>query len=225
MARLPRLVLAGQPHLVIQRALDRHAAFADAEDRAHFADVLREGLAVEKVQLHAYALLADELRLLATPDEPAALGRLMQAIGRRYVVAYNRRHARRGTLWEGRFRAAPVEPGEWLLAAMAWIEQADDVPGVTSAAHHLGARRDPLITDPPAFWQLGNTPFEREAQWRRRLADTPTAQEAARLRRAALGGWACGSVAFVAAASASGRPAAPRPRGRPRRESGPDQPA
>jgi len=217
MARLPRLVLAGQPHLVIQRALVRHAAFADAEDRARLFDVLREALAAERVQLHAYALRSDELRLLVTPPEVRSLARLMQAIGRRYVVAYNRRHGRSGTLWDGRFRAAAVEPGEPLLGAMVWVEQTDDASAATSAAHHLGKLRDVIVTDPPAYWRLGNTPFEREAVWRERLAHGLSAADALRLRRAALGGWAIGSPAFVAAAAASGRPAEPRPRGRPRR--------
>lgn len=217
MARLPRLVLAGQPHLVIQRSVDRRAAFADAEDRARFVDVLREALAAERVQLHAYALLGHELRLLVTPPEAHSLARLMQAIGRRYVAAYNRRHGRSGTLWDGRFRAGPVEPGEPLLAAMAWVEQGEDASDATSAPHHLGASRNTLITDPPAYWRLGNTPFEREAAWRERLTHGVAAADAARLRRAALGGWAYGSAAFVEAGTVAGRPAGPRPRGRPRR--------
>ncbi len=217
MARLRRLVLAGQPHLVIQRTLDQRAAFVDDEDRSRFIDALRTALAAERVQLHAYALGDTEIRLLATPAEPRSLARLMQAVGRRYVVAYNRRHGRTGTLWEGRFRACPVEPGEFLLAAMAWVEQPAGNMAPGSANHHLGGRRDSLITDPPAFWQLGNTPFEREAAWRKRLARGISMQEEAQLRRAALGGWAFGSPTFTAAASVTGRPAAPRRPGRPRR--------
>lgn len=219
MARLSRLVLAGQPHLVQQRALDGRAAFTDEADRAHLIDILREGLAVERVELHAYALHQDELRLLATPVGPQALARLVQAIGRRYVVAYNRRNARRGTLWDGRFRACPVEPGEFVLAAMVWVEQEGETGNASSAAHHLGTRRDSLITDPPAYWDLGNTPFEREVAWRRRLEVGLTEERVAQLHRALHGGWALGSPAFVVSAASASRPAAPRPRGRPRRTS------
>ena len=31
--------------------------------------------------------------------------------------------------------------------------------GATSAAHRLGGPRDALLTDPPEYWQLRNTPF------------------------------------------------------------------
>jgi putative transposase len=132
------------------------------------------------------------------------------------VAAYNRRHQRSGTLWEGRFRCAVVEPGASRLAALQWVDGLSAEPGLTSAAHRAGGVRDPLLSDLPEFWLLGNTPFEREAAWRQRLAEGLPAAESAGLRRAALGGWAVGSSDFqTAVAAAAQRPAAPRPRGRP----------
>lgn len=217
MARLPRLVVANQPHLVIQHGLDQPPVFMDAQDLAHLMEVLRMGLMEEHVRLHAYAVREHEILLLATPPEPPSLARLMQTLGRRYVVAFNRRHGRTGTLWNGRFSAAAVEPGEPLLAAMAWVEQDCDASGVSSAGHHLGHHRDPLITDAPAYWSLGNTPFAREAAWRERLASGVAEHQAASLRRAARGGWALGSPRFIKAMGSRDRPAAPRAPGRPPR--------
>lgn len=217
MARLPRLVLPGHPHLAILRVLQGRAAFDDAVDRQAFVDALREAAANEGVQVHAYALLPEEARLLLTPSTSTALARLMQAIGRKYVSAYNRRHHRSGTLWSGRYRCAVIEPGDACLDAMLWLDGASTQPGATSAAHHVGERRDALLVDPPAYWALGNTPFEREAQYRSRLAEGLAESRASALRRATQGGWAVGSARFAAAAAtASGRPARPRSRGRPR---------
>ena len=189
MARLPRLVLPGLAHYVVQRGHNRGQVFTDAEDRAEFLRALREAAAAHGVGVHAYALADDELQLLLTPPSAPALSRMMQTLGRRYVSAYNRRHGRSGTLWEGRYRCAVVEPGAWLLAALCLI---DNQPGVTSAGHRTGAARDPLLTDPAEFWHLGNTPFEREAAWRARLAQSLPPAEAEALRHAALGGWAIG---------------------------------
>lgn len=221
MARLPRLVVPGQPHVVILRALDGRAAFADEADRVHFRAVLRDSLQAEQAQLHAYALGDDELRLLVTPANARSLARLMQAIGRRYVVAHNQRHGRKGTLWDGRFRACAIEPGDAVLMAMAWMERTDTGIWASSSGHHLGTQRDALITDPPAYWALGNTPFEREAAWRQRLQRGIDETQATRLQRAVLRGWPYGSPEFTeATAAATGRPAAPRPRGRPRRATG-----
>jgi putative transposase len=217
MARMPRLVLPGHAHGVIQRALPGEAAFVDDTDRQRYLMHLREAVARHHVTLHAFALLPGEVQLLATPAEETALGLCMQAVGRSYVSAYNRRHARRGTLWDGRYRAAVVEPGALRLTLLALVDGQSSETGWTSAAHRLGGARDPTLTDPPEFWALGNTPFEREVAYRRHLAARAPPDALAAIRRAVLGGWPVASAAFTSALAAStGRAARPRLAGRPR---------
>jgi len=216
MARLTRLVLPGQAHYLIQRGHSAQPVFADATDRAAFMAALREAAAAEHVAVHAYALADTEVQLLATPEQAPALGRMVQAVSRRYVSAYNRRHGRSGTLWDGRFRCAVVEPGATRLAVLRLIDGVSAEAGITSAGHRLGGAREPLLTDLPEIWALGNTPFDREAAYGQLLAQGLAAREAEALRRAALGGWAAGSAAFAAqVAETAARPALPRPRGRP----------
>lgn len=222
MARLPRLALPGHAHYVIQRAHGSVAAagvFTDAQDRETFLAALRQAARSQPVQIHAYALLADELQLLATPADAQALSRLVQDVGRRYVSAYNRRHGHRGSLWDGRFRAAVVEPGTLRLAALLLVDGTSTERGVTSAAHRRGDGADALLTDLPEWWRLGNTPFDREAAYRALLDNGVEGPVASQLRRAALGGWVAGSAAFVAEASAAAaRPVRPRLPGRPFRD-------
>lgn len=218
MARLPRLVVSGQAHLIIQRGHSGAAVFADDLDRASYLAALRETAASEQVQVHAYALLRAEVQLLVTPAEPGALSRLMQALGRRYVATHNRRHGRSGTLWDGRFRCGVVEPGATRLQALCLVDGAPAESRFTSAPHRLGGPRDALLIDPPEYWHLGNTPFEREAVYRTLLEAGVAPVMASLLRSAALGGWAAGSAEFRAGlAATASRPAQPRPRGRPRR--------
>ncbi|MDO9094287.1 MAG: transposase [Rubrivivax sp.] len=220
MARLPRLEWPGQMHYVILRghgALTSPGVFTDAADRLVFLAALREAAAAEALRVHAYALLHDEAQLLVTPNAPGALGRLVQTVGRRYVSAYNRRHGRRGSLWAGRFHSAVIEGGALALATLRLVDGASTEPGASSAGHRIGAALETWLSDPPEVWALGNTPFEREAAYRTLLAQGVRPEEAVALRRAALGGWVLGSAAFVASAERiTARPAAPRPRGRPR---------
>ena len=216
MARLPRLALPQHAHYIIQRGHSGRAVFADAEDRADYLAALRAAAAQSQVQLHAWALLEGEVQLLATPALRPSLGQMLQAVGRRYVSAYNRRHGRSGTLWDGRFRCAVVEPGAMRLAALSLIDGQSPEPGITSASHRLGGPPDSALADPPEVWQLGNTPFEREAAYRALLVQGLPASVAEALRRAALGGWAAGTPAFAAqVAEAAARPALPRAKGRP----------
>ncbi len=218
MARLPRLALPGFAHYVIQRGHNGQPVFLDATDRSLYLAAMAAAAGAEPVQLHAWALLETEVQLLATPASGDALSRFMQAVNRRYVRAFNTRHGRSGTLWDGRFRAAVVEPGVLRLHALALVDTATaTASGNTPAGQRRGGPRDSLAVDPPEYWALGNTPFEREAAYRALLDEGVPRATAHLLRRAALGGWAAGFASpSVQHAEAGGRPLSPRRRGRPR---------
>ena len=230
MARLPRLGVGGWPHLLLQRVHDRQSLARDDEDRAHCLNVLREAARTHRVAVHAYALADDHLTLLATPETDEGLSLTMQALGRRYVAGFNRRHGREGGLWSGRYRAALLEPAQYLLDAMVFVEleavMAGSVASVdanqwSSGPAHLGRRTDPLLTDHALFWALGNTPFEREHAWRQRLAEGLPAARAEALRQAMHKSWALLPAQDAARLSAlAGRPMAARARGRPRKTVG-----
>lgn len=227
MARLPRLVLPGQPHHIIQRGNNRQAIFVDDKDRQHFLDTLRECALTHQVAIHAYVLMDNHVHLLTTPQQVDGLSRMMQSLGRRYVGWFNHRHGRSGTLWEGRFRAALIEGERHLLACARYIELNPLRAGMgvdagaypwSSCAHHLGRRRDPLVNEHPMYWALGNTPFEREAAYRELLEQGLSDEEVGALTASALKGWPLGSASFLQGLAAQvDRPMAPRSRGRPRK--------
>ncbi len=210
MARLPRLDIAGLPHLLVQRVMADTALTRDAQDRTALWAALLDASRAHRVAVHAYVLLDDHFHLLVTPSHPGDLGRFVQAVGRRYVAGYNKRHARQGSLWAGRFRASVIDPARYLLQAMAFIEghaaraglvpdPTHDVPEILSSlAHHLGRRTDALVTDHALFWSLGNTPFDREAAWRAQLTEGLSAQQVVTLSKASSAGWALGDEAFQA---------------------------
>ena len=226
MARLTRLALAGQLHHVALRGHSGTALFRDDTDRRAFLDDLQKAVRQHGLAVHAYALLESEAHWLATPSQAEALGRAVQSLGRRYVALFNRRHGRSGTLWDGRFRSSLLEPASWLLPATVYIEalpvslglalQAADWPW-SSAAAHLGLRRDALLSDHPSYWVVGNTPFEREHAHADNLSNGVIGEQAAALETALKRGLAVGSSAFIEALQASAtRPLQARPRGRPR---------
>jgi putative transposase len=227
LARLSRVAAPGLPHFVRQRGRGPEAVFADPEDRRLILRWLREAAEVQAVAVHAYVLLPGEVMLVATPSEAGALGRALQSAGGRYARHYNRRHGLRGALWDGRFRACVLDPDAHLLAVMRHVEaaplraglvaEADAYPW-SSLAHHLGLVTDPLVSEPAAYWALGNTPFERQARYRAGFDPGPPAEFGERLMAAANRGWPLGDAAFLRALKAPGqRPLRPGVRGRPRK--------
>lgn len=224
MARLPRLYAPGVVQYVLQRPAAGRAFFADADDYRFFIALLGEAARAESVALHAYVLLPVELRLLATPPGLRAIGRLMQAIGRRYTPYLNRRSGRGGPLWDRRYRSALIDADALLLPSMRHIEQRPVVLSLaehvqdwpwSSYAHHAGTAQQAFVSDHARYWSLSDTPFARQAAYRR-LVDAPQDEaEVRRIERATELGWAVGDPAWEARiGDLANRRAAPLPRGR-----------
>ncbi len=226
MARLPRLTLAGQVHLVLLRGNNRQALFFDAQDRQAFLQLLQAGCVQHQVALHGYALLESQVQLLLTPATSEGLPKMMQDVGRRYVRGFNARHLRTGTLWEGRYRATVVQADPYLLRAMVHIDllavraglvaqAADDL--WSSHGHYVGLRSDGLLTPHAIYWGLGNTPYAREAAYRERVLAGLLQDQHDQLMQATLKGWVLGAPEFVAQLqNQTSRRLSPGERGRPR---------
>jgi putative transposase len=216
MARLARLCIPGHPHLVQQRGHNGQPVFIDEADIRGFLRMLVEAAKANGVAVHAYGLAAGEVHLLATPATADSLSRLMQAIGRQHGQAFNRRHGRSGSLWDGRFRTAPIDGEQHLLAAMRYVESAVPDLRASSASHHLGQAIDPVVSDHSLYWALGNTPFDREVKYRTWFEQGASSAEAERFRRAVTQGWPLGEASFIDSLSqVTTRRLAARPRGRP----------
>jgi putative transposase len=205
MARLPRLIIASQPHHVIQRGNDRQPIFREESDYLAFLGWMREAAKTFKVAIHAYVLMPNHLHLLVSPADEGGLAHMMQWIGRQYVPYFNHKYARVGSLWQGRFKTSLVDSERYFLVCSRYIELnpvraqlvADplDYPW-SSYAHHAGARPDGMITDHPLYWALGNTPFEREAAYIGLVQQGLSADEVSGINQAVLKGWPLGSNEF-----------------------------
>lgn len=227
MARLPRLVIAGLPHVVSLQVQHEQTLAHDDADREALLLRLRASAQEHGVAVHAFAFDDAGLDLLVSPPQPLALGRFMQSIARRHAAAFNRRHARHGSLWAGRYRTAAVEPQAWMLRCMRWVESrarrsATQAPAHVSAVmqssepHHTGTAVAGWLADPPAYWALGNTPFERELVYRQWLHAPADPADADKIESALRGGWFLGDASFLRTfLPQPARAVAPRAPGRP----------
>jgi putative transposase len=106
MPRKTRMYLPDIPVHVVQRRNNLDACFFCEDEYRYFLDLLQEGQGRFGVTLHAYVLMTNHVHLLMTPRDTAGISRLMQHLGRHYVLYINRQYRRTGTLWEGRHKAS-----------------------------------------------------------------------------------------------------------------------
>jgi len=231
MARLSRLAFAGQAHLLALAGTAVQPVFIDDEDRRRFTLMLLECSRACGVAVHAYSLLDEQILMLATPAQPGSLQRFMQRLGRKYVGAFNLRHGHSGALWARRYGAAAIDAATHGWRCIRLIEQApvragraarpEDWPW-SSASHHVGQLRNPVLREHELHWRLGNTPFEREARHAQVIAESLSETEVRSLIAASMRGWPIGPPSFVETlADVAGSPSGqlrPRARGRPKGE-------
>ena len=213
---------------VTHRGVNRAAVFLDAEDFDRYRTLLGKALSREGVALHAYVLMGNHVHLLVSAERALAFSRAMCLLGQGYVPAFNRRHGRTGTLWEGRFRSCLVDSEGYLLTAYRYIElnpvragmveRAEDYPW-SSVRANLGVAGDPLVTPHAQFIAMGTDIAERSSWYRAWLDQGVPPDDLDAFRTHAAQERAFGSTRFQAMVAATlNREVSVRRRGRPRRE-------
>lgn len=204
MTRLARHYVPEQPQHVILQGLTG-PAFLDEGDYLYFLACLADAARVADLAVHAWVLMPHAIQLLVTPSYESSVAMAMQAVGRRYVETFNRRHGRRGTVWRGEYRATVIEPARYFLLASQVVDRAPvrnrlvAEPGNypwSSYTHHIGLRVDSFIKDHPLYWALGNTPLERYQAYRDLSAQPVDELEVDNLMQSTLKGWVLGSAAY-----------------------------
>ncbi len=224
--RLPRYVLPGQPLHIIQRGNNRQAIFYTQQDAVNFLTWLEEAAGEHGLAVHAYVLMPNHVHLLASAEGASSLARAMQTLGRRYVRYLNTRLQRSGTLWEGRYRASPIDTDRYFFQCSRYIELnpvrarlADEPAGYRWSSYHANAigNADALVKPHVLYLALAADERGRAAAYRDLFAENLSPTTLTAIRVATNGGWALGDDEFkLRMADVSGRRTQPLRRGRKR---------
>lgn len=187
MARKARLVVPGVPLHVMAKGAVGLTVFPTDESKLTYLAWLRDAALEYQLDVHAYVLMPNFLHLLVTPFNDDSLARVMQSLGRRYTQYLNQHRQQTGTIWTGRYLSSVVDPQEYLLACQKFIELKPQSEGLVSRPEdypwssyriHVGKDANYGLKDAAAFWNLGNTPFERQMNWKLYVDEGLTDQEA-----------------------------------------------
>lgn len=224
MARPPRICPPGFPQHLITRGVDRRAVFVRDEDYYRYLNVLGDAANKYGCRIHAYVLMTNHVHILATPNTEQAIPKIFQALGRKYVQAFNKIYGRSGTLWESRYKSSLVDSDTYLLTCYRYIELNPVRAGIVSSArsypyssHHRNAygREDPLITSHMTYLELGADPQARRFAYRTLFDEEISTTELSTIRHAARTSRILGSEQFKDRVEAIVRqPARRRSRGR-----------
>lgn len=169
--------------------------------------------------------MGNHVHLLVTPENPGAVAKVLQDLGRTFVRVVNTIHGRTGTLWEGRFKSSLVDSDAYLLVCQRYIELNPVRAGMidhpnaypwSSYSHNALGQRNPLITEHSLYRSLGATGDERRANYRALFRHELGPEALTVIRTAANAGSALGSKEFLEKIRAmTGRSVGVPRRGRP----------
>lgn len=110
MPRKPRIEYVGAVYHVMSRGNRLEDIFRDNKDREMFLDTLEEACTKTGWLVHAFVLMGNHYHLLLeTPNANLVAG--MKWLQGTYTQRFNARHKLLGHLFQGRYKALPVEAG------------------------------------------------------------------------------------------------------------------
>jgi putative transposase len=214
MSRLPRVVVPGYPHHIVQRGNRRQTVFFQDQDRRFYLHLLRKYGSDAGITFWAYCLMGNHVHLIAVPRNVDSFSKGLGKAHWKYTMSVNLREDWRGFLWQGRFFSCPLDEHHLITATKyilfnpvrAAIVKRPDEYHWSSARAHLKEADDPLISDGDLSAEIVN--------WRSFLSVPPLESDMESIREHTKTGRPLGGEAFVRKLEAiTGRTLWPQRRG------------
>lgn len=136
MPRQARLDTPGALHHIIIRGINNSPIFIDDQDRFKFLTRLEQNVLETKSSVYAWVIMETHVHLLVRSGLKG-ISTLMRKLLTWYAQYYNRRHARRGHLFENRFKSILCEEERYFLALVRYIHLNPIRAGVVSTMEEL----------------------------------------------------------------------------------------
>lgn len=227
MPRCPRIFIQDIPLHIVQRGHDRQPVFMQSGDYNYYLSNLQQKRQDLAIRVHAYCLMTNHVHLIITPSgDVNAVSRLMRVLAARQTRYINKRLKRTGTLWEGRFKASPIDSDFYLLACYRYVELNPVRAGLVKSAanYHWSSFRfnaaleeNSWLDRSETYLALGQTDADRAVAYRDLIRSGQTDEELALIRTAVKRNQLTGSSNFQREiGSRCGRRVPTRGPGRPR---------
>src|SRR5947209_8411225 len=148
------------------------------------------------VDLLGYCLMPNHFHLVLRPHADGDLGRWMQWLLTAHARRYHRHYGTSGHVWQGRFKAFPVEADDHLRTVLRYVERNPVRADLVARAEHwkwsslaVWLRSDPLL------WR--GAPAMRDETWLARVYVPLSAADLQRLRHSVSRGRPFGGEAWT----------------------------
>ena len=164
---------------VINQSAAKSTLFATPRDYREFLAILREGLTRHRVPIVAYAVLPNHWYLVLGPTGTGSLSRLLDWVGTTHAVRVRlrRKTLGEGAVYQGRFKAHPIEAPGSLIRICRFVESNALTAGLVRRAQDWpwGSLADRVRSSPSL--QLSGSAFLASEAWVEHVNGVVTEQE------------------------------------------------
>ena len=159
MPRIARSMVGGYCYHVINRGNRQAELFHERADYAAFLSLITETQQRVALPILAACLMPNHVHLVVRPEGDDDLSTWAQRLFTTHVRRHHRKYQSAGHLWQGRFKAFPIQQDRHLITVMRYVERNALRAGLVARAEH---------------WHWGSLRWRAmQGPWRVELAQSP----------------------------------------------------
>jgi putative transposase len=221
MPRGSRCAPGGFVYHALNRAVARLPLFQKQGDYEAFERVLEEAHERYPIRILAYCLMTNHWHFVLWPEHDQELTGFLRWLTHTHTMRWHAHHNTSGSghLYQGRFKAFPVENDEYLYTLLRYVERNPLRAGLVSSAEswHWSSLQRWEHGNAKSRQLLANWPLPRPRNWSEHVNTPQTEAEIDVIRRSVQRGTPLGEATWQAEmAERLGLESTLRPRGRPR---------
>jgi putative transposase len=217
MPRTARASVGGVIYHALNRGNRREAVFHKPADYDAFVESMYEAKQRLPLDLLGYCLMPSHFHLVLRPKGDGDLGRWMQRLLATHAQRYHRQYHTTGHVWQGRFKAFPIQDDDHLLTVLRYVERNPVRAELVAKAEHWKWSSAPgWKSGDPLLWR--GPPEPRPRNWLALVNEPLSVGDLERLRHSVVRGTPFGTDSWTnRAAKRLGLESTLRPRGRPKK--------
>jgi putative transposase len=219
MPRTSRASRGGFVYHVLNRGNGQSDVFHKDDDFAAFVALMREAHEKVPMRLTGFCLMSSHFHLLLWPHKDGDLSRWMQWLMTSHVRRYHRHYKGSGHVWQGRFKAFPVQCDDHYLTVLRYVERNPLRANLVERSQDWEWSSLKPSTRSGLEGLLSDGPIARSSQWTKHVNAAQTEAEEKALQRSIARSAPFGDTRWQEKTAIQlGLESSLRPRGRPGRK-------
>src|SRR5215208_1354318 len=181
MPRTARASVGGVIYHALNRGNRREAVFHKPADYDAFVQAIADAAQRVPLDVFGYCLMPNHFHLVIRPRGDGDLGRWMRWLLTAHAQRYHRHYKTSGHVWQGRFKAFPIQDDDHLATVLRYVERNPLRAELVSRAEHWRWSSLPAwLSGAPLLWR--GDPSARDPAWVDRVNEPLAAGDLRRLR-------------------------------------------